>query len=748
MIQKLLKALTTFLLISAIWQANAIEPMADKSIFAGGYPESAPVSSLELDFKALGVNNFKLDGVNNNIRVDFSNRMDMLNKNLVLNFSYTNSPSLLDHVSHLKVYFNENLVTVLPINKELSVAENKVENKIRLNSKLIQGYNQIRFELVGYYNLTCHDYHNKSIWTEISKSSYITLEQTSLAIDSELEYLPAPFFDERDLNTLSLPFVFSKIPDNDALEAAATLASWFGAQANWRGADFPFVNNKAPDEHSVVFVTNTNKPDFLRDYPNVDKPTIEIISNPHNRYKKMLLILGKNNEDLKIAVKGLVFGYKVMTGRSASISNINEVPLREPYDAPRWLRSDRPVAFNELTEYPNQLQSQGLRSGPVTLNVRFAPDLFIWRQQGIPIDLKYRNTPESASLDSRLNMLINQQFISGFLLNNDDSLLNEATAVMPLLSNTETTKSAEGVSLSGINLAQRNQLNFDFRFGVIKEGLCAVEPAGGEYGIVDGESTIDVSDFSHYIALPDLNVFANSGFPFTKYADLQKTQLLIDEQPTAESITLLLNLVGHFGAITGYPGHMISIENLNTKQDYDDKDILIISNSRTQKSNLEDNTDSNILLQNSNRVIKQAIYNGTYDEETTQNVKVDIISQGELAAVAGFQSPFNSDRSVVSLTVSTNKAHYLLNDLFNDPQRLSQLKDSAAVITSQSVKTVKTDKQYYVGNVPIHTLIWFHLSDHPFMLALLSLITLLLISFIIWRLLQAFAYKRLAEGNQ
>ncbi|WP_351059731.1 cellulose biosynthesis cyclic di-GMP-binding regulatory protein BcsB, partial [Psychrobacter sp. TB20-MNA-CIBAN-0197] len=88
----------------------------------------------------------------------------------------------------------------------------------------------------------------------------------------------------------------------------------------------------------MVFITNDSKPDFLRDYPDVDKPTIEIISNPLHRYKKMLLIVGKDTADLKTAVTGLAFGHKLMTGRTASIEAINQLPLREAYDAPRWLR--------------------------------------------------------------------------------------------------------------------------------------------------------------------------------------------------------------------------------------------------------------------------------------------------------------------------------------------------------------------------------------------------------------------------
>ena len=128
-----------------------------------------------------------------------------------------------------------------------------------------------------------------------------------------------------------------------------------------------------------------------------------------------------------------------------------------------------------------------------------------------------------------------------------------------MIANTDTTQSTEDFSLSGIDLAKRNELNFDFRFAVLKKGECAVAPPGGEYGVIDGNSSIDASGFEHYIALPDLNVFANSGFPFTKYADLQQTLLVLDNNPTPKALSVLLNLTGHFGAITGYPGHRLTV---------------------------------------------------------------------------------------------------------------------------------------------------------------------------------------------
>ena len=747
MIKTLLNLFSALLLISLAWAAHSIEPLKNKSSLQNGYPESAQVTSLKLDFEALGFSNYKLDGVNSDSRVDFTNRIDKLSQNLVLNFSYTNSPSLIDNVSHLKVYFNENLVRVLPINKKLSVVENTINHTLKLNSKFIQDYNQIRFELVGYYQDYCQDYFSRAIWAEINKSSHITLDQKELAIDSRLEYLPEPFFDSKDYNKLTLPFVFATQPNESTLEAAATLSSWFGAQAEWRGANFPVLYNKAPKQHSVIFMTNDSKPDFLADYPDATKPTIEIISSPVNRYKKMLVISGKNEADLKTAVTGLIFGHKIMTGRTASIEAINKRPYRKAYDAPRWLRSDRAVNFRELVDYPTQLQAKGLNNGPVKLTVRFAPDLFTWREKGIPITLKYKNTPESGVTNSRLNLLINQEFIKGFLLEGEDSKLKMTETLLPLSTSEDNTQGSEDFAINGINLAARNELNFDFRFGMSQKGECSVSP-GGEYGVIDGDSNIDVSGFNHYLALPDLNVFANSGFPFTKFADLQQTLVVVDPNMEATAITMLLNLTGHFGAITGYPVDRITIKHAADDLNFDNKDIIIISKLDSLTSNLDKNNSNNVLLNNNQRVIKQAIYNGAYDDAQTEQVQVSVKSSGDMAVIAGFQSPYDSERSVVSLSATTTKAYSLLNDALMDSQSLSQIKGSASIINSQGIQTIKTDEQYFVGSIPVYTLVWFHLSDHPFVLALLSILILLLISFILWRLLQTLTQKRLAEGDK
>ena len=209
MIKPLLTLLLAAISLSLPHWAMGAEPLSNKAIFDDGYPEQAPVESLTLSFERLGLKKFKLDGVSQSTRIDFTNRLDKLGKQLMLNFSYTPSPSLISRVSHLKVFFNENLVTVLPIDDKTNPIKVKTEHSVPLNPKLIKDFNQIRFELVGYYDLACQDDFSKAIWAELDKSSSITLGRQSLALESLLEYFPAPFFDKRDYTQLNLPFIFA-----------------------------------------------------------------------------------------------------------------------------------------------------------------------------------------------------------------------------------------------------------------------------------------------------------------------------------------------------------------------------------------------------------------------------------------------------------------------------------------------------------------------------------------------------------
>ncbi len=138
--------------------------------------------------------------------------------------------------------------------------------------------------------------------------------------------------------------------DLDEVKAAGVLSSYFGSLAAWRGAKFPLSIGTLPERNAVVFVTNDNKPEFLKDFPDTDNPRLQVITHPTNPYVKLLLVIGRDSTDLNTAVRGLALGNQILTGPIAKINEVKQIKPRVPYDAPNWVSTDRPVALSELVE--------------------------------------------------------------------------------------------------------------------------------------------------------------------------------------------------------------------------------------------------------------------------------------------------------------------------------------------------------------------------------------------------------------
>ncbi|MCP5592187.1 cellulose biosynthesis cyclic di-GMP-binding regulatory protein BcsB, partial [Klebsiella pneumoniae] len=65
------------------------------------------------------------------------------------------------------------------------------------------------------------------------------------------------------------------------------------------------------------------------------------------------------------------------------------------------------------------------------------------------------------------------------------------------------------------------------------------------------DSTIDFSKYYHFIALPDLRVFANAGFPYSRMADLSDTLVVVPKASTQGQVATLLQALGGIGSQTG-----------------------------------------------------------------------------------------------------------------------------------------------------------------------------------------------------
>ncbi|HEL4117510.1 TPA: cellulose biosynthesis cyclic di-GMP-binding regulatory protein BcsB, partial [Stenotrophomonas maltophilia] len=357
-----------------------------------------------------------LSGVRNATTFEFQVRRDRLVRDAELDLSFTPSPSLLPTLSHLRVYLNDAMMGVVPIsNDQLG---RPVQAKLPLDARLIADFNQVRLEFVGHYTDICEEPTHSSLWVNLSSNSTLRLGGQPLAMQDDLANFPLPFFDPRDTARLELPVVFAAAPSLAQQRAAAVMSSYFGSLSGWwRQARFPVSFGALPDKgHAVVLAVNGRFPPVIANHAPVKGPMIELMSLPEDPQRKLLLVLGRNDEDLQKAVAAMAAGNVLFRGRQVSVDEIKPLAPRKPYDAPNWVRTDRAVRLAELLDYPQQLHANGVSPQPITVNLNLPPDLFIWRNQGIPLNLRYRYTPPFGSDESRLGVAINDQFISSFPL--------------------------------------------------------------------------------------------------------------------------------------------------------------------------------------------------------------------------------------------------------------------------------------------------------------------------------------------
>ncbi|EPN59791.1 cellulose synthase regulator protein, partial [Pseudomonas syringae pv. actinidiae ICMP 19096] len=79
------------------------------------------------------------------------------------------------------------------------------------------------------------------------------------------------------------------------------------------------------------------------------------------------------------------------------------------------------------------------------------------------------------------------------------------------------------MSLPLNSVALQSRLQLRYMFDYLKQGECGDIIIDNMRGSIDPESTLDFSGYDHFMAMPNLGVFKDSGFPFTRLADLSQT---------------------------------------------------------------------------------------------------------------------------------------------------------------------------------------------------------------------------------
>jgi hypothetical protein len=721
------------------------------------FAEDAPVdaapgaNSYSVTLKQLGRNYpMGLRGVESSDSVNFDVRADSIVTGAKLKLQYSYSPALLADLSQINVMVNDEVAASLPLPKEN--AGQLQTQVVQIPPQLITEFNRLSLQLVGHYTMSCEDPTHSSLWAKISNTSELTLDVTPLALPNDLSIMPLPFFDRRDSRAVSLPFVFAAAPDNTTLEAAGALSSWFGAQASYRGATFSTRINQIPAQGNAVVVLSG--PDALQigglTLPAAKGPTLSVMTNPNDANGKLLVITGRDAAELKIAATALVLGSQALSGSSVTIDRLDTVQPRKPYDAPNWLPSDRPVKLGELLP-AKQFNVSGYNPGDITVPLNFPPDLFTWRDEGAPLDLKYRYTPQEKSSNSSFIVSFNDGLIKSQNLLSQDRL--ESGVLQTLKLNDDSLNRETRVRLPLNSVALQSRLQLRFMFDYIKQGECGDIIIDNMRGSVDPDSTLDLSGYDHFMAMPNLGVFKDAGFPFTRLADLSQTAVVLPDNAGAAELDAYLTVLGRFGQSTGYPATGVLVTQAAQIQAATDKDLLVFASGNNQPlltqwadrlpaASIDDQQSFHL----SDLPMRVRDWFSPDPQANQRKARLAMAFSGGARStyLTGFESPLKSGRSVVVIASGHPQGlAEATNALVGGEDYAQSIQGSLVVIRGKTVDPLVADEQYYVGDLgPFKRLEWT-LSRHVGLTLLLTGLGVLLLSCVAYVALRARAAKRL-----
>ena len=591
--------------------------------------QTAPTFHDVRDLPSLGAKQpIVLHGVDGRSNIYFGIPVTKVVTDARVMLKYHIAPSLSPQTSQLEILLNGSSVSSVP----LAAAGGAIP--ISLPADLLTSDNALTFHILGHCVSTCDANAAAGLWTQIDLSTEIHLSGSQLTLANDLRLLPAPFFDGSIQRTVELPIAFTQQPDAALLEAAGVVASYFGKIADYRGIRFPVSIGRIPTGNVVLLATGPG-------------PSVAMEDNPNDPFGKLLRVSGSTPEQILTAARALALGELPATGERADVSAFRVPARRSPYDAPRWLNPERPAGLGEGAR-AEQLRVYG--NGAVNLYFRMPPDLDLKDRTSVPLHLNYQVTGLPAGAKAEMKIRLNGVPVA----------VKQFTVVPASDVQRKT------VALPIPAIYANNTLTVEF---VFEATGAAIQPQV----TVLRNSGLDLSGVPHFAEMPRLELFANAGFPFTRLADLSETAVVLPANPNVDQLSLYLDLLGFFGAQTGYPGLRVAVVDPETAAHSPGKDLLVIGTAADQpllstwSTQMAVRVDTTPMRAGQPPSGLHSLWRMPWTLWGKERRRLEDLLGGETpseSTIQAFTSPADANRSVVVLTTTDpNAIEPLLNVL-------------------------------------------------------------------------------------
>ncbi len=706
-----------------------------------------------------------LRGVDSYHSVFFSVPQTEVVKTAVMHIRYHFSPGLLPDISHLNVSLNGTLFATLPVTTrpsyvspngdltpEQKLAEQSSMTMVRSESSaLLEGNlvmpaemlvhnNELTFEFIGHYTYQCEDPSHSTLWSHVDNASSLELAGALIPLQNDLSLMPLPFYDAAVNLHPSIPIVFLQQPSMQALKAAGIIASYFGKLTNDRPVHFPVTFGTIPAGNAVVIVESASNTPTGLNVTSASGPTIAERANPNDPYSKLLVITGDSPDDLVTAAQAMVLQQDMLQGDQAQLHLTRSLPRREPDDAPRWLSTEHQTNIGDIA---NTGDLQGDGSVPVNAYMRIPPDIASSEPENLSYHMSYRYNGIPLANESSLQVFVNTGYVSSTPMPHTEKASAILSTVVPVprydmrpFSNT---------------FAHR------FVFQIAKKGKCQDTAPLNLQGAILKESYLDIQGIPHWASLPDLEIFANAGYPFTRLADLRETAVVLPDAPTADEIEMYLTFMGHFGAQTGYPVVNVSVTNADGMKADSSKDYIVMGMAEDQPALAKLQASLPVKIDSSGGLRIQdtqgffaPLQNAWWKVRSSDRVETNQIETSAGlpdALIEGIEWPSRSSRSVVVIALRDHTVVPKFLDVFLKRSQSSDIGQSVSVLHDTKFSSYRIgNDSYHVGSLSVIYQLKELFSEFGWLLVIGTVVACVLMAALIRAFLRRKARARL-QGN-
>jgi cellulose synthase (UDP-forming) len=415
-----------------------------------------------------------------------------------------------------------------------------------------------------------------------------------------------------------------------------------------------------------------------------------------------------------MAAQAVALHSDMLQGAQTTIDRLTLPALQAADAAPRWAQTDQTIA---LWNYANADQLQGDGSAPLNVYFRIPPDIF-YASEGPDaiLRLSYRYNSIPIGPISSMQVRVNNAFLGS----------------VPLVPAQEASRRMqEDVPVPIVNLRPfSNSLSFDFTFQLLKKGNCQDTTPINMQGSILRDTFLDLRRYPHYVALPNLEIFANAGFPFTRFADLSQTTVVLPATPSEQEIESFVTMMGHFSRQTGYPALRVTVAGPDAMRDGTAGDLLVIGTGDDQPAfdalakNLPVALRSGqISVRDTQGFFAPLLHYAWWKPRTEDHTESGDLTAGGIpdAVIEGIESPFSSgSASIVAIHLRDANSFEPFMSSFLKVQQASDISGSVSVLHGTQFQSFRIGSEiYHVGVLPWWTQMRLWFMEYPWLAAII-----------------------------